>query len=95
VIEKMANSSPGLKLHLKLRVGASVAEREAVVRLAHEAGASAVRPLFPEATDGELASLQTIDVDSEAAIPNLLKSLGKHKAVEFVESEVKRKMKLR
>jgi hypothetical protein len=91
----MAKSSPPLKLHLKLRVGASDAEREAVVRLAHEAGASAVRPLFPETTDEELASLQTVDVGSEAAVPKLLKSLGSHKAVEFVEPEVKRKLKLR
>jgi hypothetical protein len=87
--------NPPVKLQLKLRVGASDAEREAVVRLAREAGASAVRPLFPESTDKELASLQMVDVDSEAAVPKLLKSLGSLKAVEFVEPEVKRKLKLR
>lgn len=86
---------PPVKLQLKLRVGASDAEREAVVRLAHEGGASDVRPLFPETTDKELASLQMVDVNSEAAVPKLLKSLGKHKAVEFVEPEVTRKLKLR
>jgi hypothetical protein len=91
----MAKSPLPLKLHLKLRVGASDAEREAVVRLAREGGASDVRPLFPESTDKELASLQTVDVGSEAAVPRLLKSLGRHKAVEFVEPEVKRKLKLR
>jgi hypothetical protein len=91
----MAKSPPPLKLHLKLRVGASDAERESVVRLAREAGASDVRPLFPDTTDEELASLQTVDVDAEAAIPKVLKSLGSHKAVEFVEPEVKRKLKFR
>jgi len=71
------------------------AEREAVFRLAREAGALDVRPLFPEATDEELASLQMIDVDSDAAIPKLMKALAAHKAVEFVEPEVKRKLKFR
>jgi hypothetical protein len=85
---------PPVKLHLKLRVGASDAEREGIVRLAREAGASDVRPLFPETTDTELASFQMVDVGSAAAIPKLLKSLGKHKAVEFVEPEVRRKLKL-
>ena len=92
MIDKMPK--PPVKLHLKLRIGASNAEREAVVRLARDAGASAVRPLFPQTTDEELATLQTVDVDSEAAVPKLLKSLGRHKAVEFVEPEVKRKLKL-
>jgi hypothetical protein len=95
VTENMRQSSRPQKLHLKLRVGVSEAEREAVFRLAREAGALDVRPLFPEATDEELASLQMIDVDSDAAMAKLMKTLAAHKAVEFVEPEVKRKLKFR
>lgn len=80
---------------MKLRSGVTKMEREAVSSLARAAGASTVRSLFPDASDEELASLFTIDVESESAVPSLIKSLEKHPAVEFVEPEVKRKLKSR
>jgi hypothetical protein len=83
------------KLHLKLRTDANEAERQSAFRLARETGAQGIRPLFPEATDDDLASLITIDVSNETAVPKLLKALGAHKAVEFVEPEVRRKLKMR
>ena len=83
------------KLHLKLRSGLTKAERETVSGLAREAGASGVRPLFPGTSDEELACLYTVDVESESAVPKLIKSLEKHPSVEFVEAEVKRKLKSR
>ena len=84
-----------MKLQLKLRQGLPEAERRTALHLAQEAGASGVRPLFPGTTDKELASLYMIDVDSDAAIPKLMKALRAHKGVEFVEPEVQRKLKLR
>jgi len=80
---------------LKLRSGVAETERQAVFSVAREAGALSVRPLFPEAADDDLASLYMIDVDSESVIPRLMRALGRSKAVEFVEPEVKRKLKSR
>jgi hypothetical protein len=84
-----------MKLQLKLRQGLPEAERRTALRLAQEAGASSVRPLFPGTTDEELASLYMVDVDSDAAVPRLMKALRSHKGVEFVEPEVQRKLRFR
>jgi len=91
----MPQSSHSAKLHLKFRTDANEAERQSAFRLAREAGAQDIRRLFPEASDEELASLLMIDVRNEAAVPKLLKILGAHEAVEFVEPEVRRKLKIR
>jgi hypothetical protein len=95
VNDKSQKLSRPAKLHLKLRSGLTKAELETVSGFAREAGASGVRPLFPGSTDEELACLYTVDVESESAVPKLIKSLEKHPAVEFVETEVKRKLKPR
>ena len=92
----MAQGSPRpVKLHLKLRTGVAATDREAVFEAARRAGAIGVRPLFPESSDRELASLYTVDVDNEAAVPKLVKHLGAMKQVDFVEPEVKRKLKMK
>jgi len=80
------------KLHLKLLPTVKPAAREALFQAAKEAGALSVRPLFPESTDEELATLYTVDAKDAAAVPRLLK-LQEHEAVEFVEEEVKRRLK--
>jgi len=88
-------SSRPVKLHLKLRTGVAETDRDVVFQAARQAGASGVRPLFPNSSDQELASLYTVDVDSEAAVSKLIKSLGAMKQVDFVEPEVKRKLKMK
>ena len=57
-----------------------------------KAGALSVRPLFPDNPDPELATLFIVDAMNAAAVPKLLQ-LKKHRAVEFVETEVRRRLK--
>jgi hypothetical protein len=85
-------SSP--KLHLKFREGAGGLARESVFRSARDAGALDIRPLFPAHRDHTLASMYTIDADSTASVSKIMKKLQGHKAVEFVEPEVNRKLKI-
>jgi hypothetical protein len=85
-------SSP--QLQLKLREGAGGPAREAVFRSARDAGALDIRPLFPAHKDDTLASMYTIDADSLASVSKIMKKLQGHKAVEFVEPGVKRKLKI-
>lgn len=77
---------------MKIKTGASQAVVDEVIQAAQRAGASSVRPLIPETKDAELASLFVIDAKNERAVAQLLK-LANHKAVEFVEPEVKRQLK--
>lgn len=77
---------------MKIKTGASQAVVDEVIQAAQRAGASSVRPLIPETKDAELASLFVIDAKNERAVAQLLK-LANHKAVEFVELEVKRQLK--
>ncbi len=82
------------KLHLKLREGAGGPARESVFRSARDAGALDIRRLFPTTDDKTLASMYTIDADSTASVSKIVKKLQGHTAVEFVEPEVKRKLKI-
>ncbi|OFZ98587.1 MAG: hypothetical protein A3H35_15075 [Betaproteobacteria bacterium RIFCSPLOWO2_02_FULL_62_17] len=81
-----------MKLQLKFRNGTSAAQRSSVIARATRAGAVAVRPLFPEDTDGELASLYVVDVDTKKSHDTVRSLLSGEKHVEFIEAEVKRKL---
>jgi cell division protein FtsX len=93
VSQESQKTSQPVKLQLKLRSGLTKAQRETVTSVAREAGAARVRPLFPGSTDAELADLYMVDVDSAAETSKLIEALEKHPAVEFVEREVRRKLK--
>lgn len=82
-----------MKLQLKFRTGTNAAGRRRVIEKATQAGASAVRPLFPGDKDGELASLYVVDVEQASRREPLVSLLSAEKSVEFVEDEVKRKLK--
>ena len=82
-----------MKLQLKFHNGTSAAVRDGVIAKATKAGAVAVRPLFPGDADEELASLYVVDFDAPECSETLRSLLSGEKHVEFVEAEVKRKLK--
>lgn len=82
-----------MKLHLKLKQGLSKPKRDSVFAIAKSAGAREVRPLFPETSDEELASMFTIDGVDETAAEKLIERLNRVDSVDFVEHEVTRKSK--
>jgi len=83
----------GAKLTLKLRNGLPGPQLERVLRQAREAGASVVRPVFPDHSDAELASLYAIEARDVAAVDSLIETLEGLADVEFVEREVQRGLK--
>jgi hypothetical protein len=82
-----------MKYHVKLRARTPARERKKVEDIARKSGASDMRPLFPDSDDGALASLYTVDVAPRQA-QSVVERLNALPAVEFVEGEVKRKLKL-
>jgi hypothetical protein len=80
-----------MKLQLKFREDASDEQREQVIDDLSAEGASAVRPLFPDATDGVRASLYIVDL-SGASEMRVLSFLDRADAVEFAEPEVRRRL---
>ncbi len=80
-----------MKLQVKFKENAPVSERDGVIGALSERGASAVRPLFPEARDPELGSLYVVELNGGDR-QRLLGYLKKAKAVEFAEPEVRRKL---
>lgn len=79
-----------IKLQLKLRDRATPEQRDAAIAAAENAGATAVRPLFPPTDDRELASFFIVDVRDSAIARRVRTLLEKVAGVEFVEGEVKR-----
>lgn len=59
------------------------------------AGATGVRPLFPDETDAELTRLYVVDCKDEASGRRLLKLLNTSRAVAFVEGELRRRKLIR
>lgn len=81
------------KYHVKLRSRASAGDRKTVEDVARRSGASDIRQLFPGTTDRKLGSLYTVDVEPDRE-SELVARLNELPAVEFVEGEVRRKLKL-
>ncbi len=82
-----------MKLQLKFRPGTSPVHRDDVIAKATRAGAAGVRPLFPGEKDAELASLFVVDIDDPKRRGAVRSLLSAERHVEFVEDEVKRKLK--
>ncbi len=81
-----------MKLNFKFREASSPAAREQVVRALKRRGASAVRRLFPDEQDEELASIYVVECDGEATGRDLLKYLNAARAVEYAEGPLVRKL---
>ena len=81
-----------MKFHLKIRDEATRKDRSKVEKAARDFGASAVRPLFPDAAEPSLNTLYAIDV-SEPIAEQLVSLLRALPIVEFVEREAKRTLK--
>ena len=82
-----------MKYHIKLRAKTSARQRKKVEEVARQNGASDVRPLFPGVDDSALKSLYTVDVGPRFA-KSVVDRLNALPSVEFVEGEVRRKLKL-
>jgi hypothetical protein len=80
-----------MKLQLKFRDDASEEQREKVIEDLSANGVEAVRPLFPDATDGVRGSLYVVELNL-ASETRVLSFLNRVDAVEFAEPEVRRKL---
>jgi hypothetical protein len=80
-----------MKLQLKFREDASDEQREQVIDDLSAECAAAVRPLFPDATDGVRGSLYIVDLNG-ASETRVLRFLDRADAVEFAEPEVRRRL---
>ena len=81
------------RLQFKFRADADAQARREAMRKARKAGAKEVRPLFPGEEDPDLGSLYIVEVEGEAAARAVSTCLNAESAVEFVEREVKRKLR--
>jgi hypothetical protein len=81
-----------MKLQFKFTGAAGPNARQQLLKTLAKTGAAAVRPLFPDESDPELASLHVVDCDAAAAekLLALLKASGD---VEFAEVEARRGMR--
>lgn len=80
-----------MKLQLRFSPDADEPARRAVADQATSLGATAVRPLFPEAED-RLRDLFIVDVRRPADAKRLEKALRAEAAVASVEPELKRRL---
>ena len=79
------------KLHFKFKPGVNQASCDKLVSRLSEDGAD-VRPLFKATTNKELASVYALECESAAKtdrLKNMLESLAE---IEYVETEVRRKL---
>ena len=81
-----------IKFQFKFKDQVSEAGRENVIGVLGNYGAAEVRPLFPEATDEELASFYIVDCQNAAIGRELLNLLNGFETVEFAEEELQRKL---
>jgi len=81
-----------MRLQFKFGESVSEAQRAQVVRRLEDLGATQVRRLFPEDTDGELASLWVVDGVTTDVSFTALELLRDEPAVEFVEAAPKRNL---
>ncbi len=81
-----------MKLQFKFAQGASEPSRQRVITELARRGAKAVRPLFPDQQDEELANLFVADYDDERAGSKMVEYLQHSPIVEFAELQVRRKL---
>lgn len=81
-----------MKLQFKFREKVGEGRRRLLLDALSKRGATAVRRLFPDEADEELAALYVVDSDDEASGRRLLETLKQSKEVEFAEGEVRRKL---
>lgn len=82
------------RMKLQFKFGEKVGEgaRKSVMDALSEHGATAVRRLFPDEVDEELAALYVVDCEDESTGQRLLELLRTSKEVEFAEGEARRKL---
>ena len=80
-----------MKLQFKFREASPDTVREHVIAQLNQQGARQVRRLFPEETDAELSSLWVVDCEDQTAGGRLLQLLSRSEAVDFAESETRRR----
>ncbi len=81
-----------MKLHFKFREGLDNGLRLRFIQTLKNHGAQGVRRLFPKETDGELATMYTVEVSRMAVARKVLDFLRSADSVEFAESELRRKL---
>ena len=80
-----------MKLQFKFREASPDAVREHLIAQLNHHGATQVRRLFPDETDAELSSLWVVDCEDQNAGGRLLQLLSGSEAVDFAESETRRR----
>jgi hypothetical protein len=80
------------KINFKFHKHATPASRNAVLSELKSHGATAVRPLFPEALDQELATMYIAETADDASSQLLIKHLNGSKAIDFAEPQARRKL---
>lgn len=80
-----------MKLHFQFVAAASQTVREETIRQLREQGARSIRPLFPDDTDPELASVHVVESDDTTG-KKLLEGLKSAEMVQYAEVAVGRKL---
>ena len=80
------------KLQFKFREDTSSDDREQLIAKLEDKGADKVEPLFPEASDEELATLYSALVGAKGDFNKLLRLLKRSRKVEFAEPAVDRRL---
>jgi hypothetical protein len=78
------------KVQFKFRDDASSDERDELIAKLEDNGAESVEPLFPDASDDELAALYSALIAEDQQFTKALRMLKRSKKVEFAEPEVGR-----
>ena len=86
----MATAPP---VHFKFRTTIPVRRRKILIKQLASPFATEIKPLFPQATDPELATMYRAITPSPAAARDLLKRLAGHPSIEFAEPEASRTLK--
>jgi hypothetical protein len=79
-------------VRFKFREGTSSDERRDLIAKLEQAGADRVEPVFPDASDEELATLYSALIGEDRQRANLLRLLERSRTVEFAEAEADRRL---
>jgi hypothetical protein len=88
----MAEADSGPKLNVKFRQAAPAASRDQLLKDILSRGAGKVHPLFPGATQPDLASIYVIESRSSAHAAKLRRYLQRSPLVDYVEAEPSRRL---
>jgi hypothetical protein len=80
------------KVQFKFRDDSSTDDREQLIAELAQNGADQVEPVFPEASEEELATLYSAVVADDGDVGKLLRLLDGWQEVEFAEPEVERRL---